>query len=134
MKIREGYYILNRPEDPVTDAEAFTLLRFLSEDIQSAAPQIHWGFHPSRSNLSVFVGDGLNDGKNRVVIEKGPIKGGYQVLFNYYEGTKVRYTMVDLCMGPVSELHKQYSLVSIAIHTAAWGKRKFSDKRTLRIG
>lgn len=123
MKLKTGYYILNNPDYPVTEADVTNLLRFLSDDIQSATPQIHWGFHPTRSNLSVFVGDGLNGGKNRIVFEKGPIKGGYQVIFNFYDGAESKYTMVDLCMGPITELHELYTKVSSAVHTATWKRR-----------
>ena len=123
MKLKTGCYILNHPDYPVTEADVTNLLRFLSDDIQSATPQIHWGFHPTRSNLSVFIGEGLNGGKNRVVFEKGPIKGGYQVIFNFYDGAESKYTMVDLCMGPITELHELYTKVSRAVHTATWTRR-----------
>ena len=128
--IREGCFILNSPDYPVTEADAINLLQFLSDDIQSASPQIHWGFHPTRSNLSVFVGDGLNGGKNRVVFEKGPIKGGYQVIFNYYDGPESKYTMVDLCLGPLSELHELYTKISTAVHTATWKRRTSTTQPT----
>ncbi|MBQ5665345.1 MAG: hypothetical protein IIV41_05705 [Akkermansia sp.] len=133
MMIREGYFIHNCPDYPVTEADAINLLQFLSDDIQSASPQIQWGFHPTRSNLSVFVGDGLNGGKNRVVFEKGPIKGGYQVIFTFYDGAESKYTMVDLCLGPLSELHELYTKVSRAVHTATWKRRVHTTQPTLII-
>ena len=133
MKLKTGYYILNNPDYPVTEADVTNLLRFLSDDIQSATPQIHWGFHPTRSNLSVFVGDGLNGGKNRIVFEKGPIKGGYQVIFNFYDGAESKYTMVDLCMGPITELHELYTKVSRAVHTATWKRRASTTQPTIII-
>lgn len=120
MRLNEGYYFMKCPDYPATEADAINLIRFLTDDIQSATPQIHWGFHPTRSNLSVFVGDGLNGGKNRIVFEKGPIKGGYQVIFNFYDGAESKYTMIDLCMGPLTELHELYTKVSKAVHTATW--------------
>lgn len=123
MNLKTGYYILSNPDYPVSEADVTNLLRFLSDDIQSATPQIHWGFHPTRSNLSVFVGEGLNGGKNRIVFEKGPIKGGYQVIFNFYDGAESKYTMIDLCMGPLTELHELYTKVSRAVHTATWKRR-----------
>lgn len=131
MKIHEGYFIINNPDYPVTEADAINLLRFLSDDIQSATPQIHWGFHPTRSNLSVFVGEGLNGGKNRIVFEKGPIKGGYQVIFNFYDGTDAKYTMIDLCMGPVTELHELYTKISRTVHSATWKRREPSAQSTI---
>ena len=70
MKIREGYYILDNSKNPVTEAEANALIRFLMEDIQSASPQIRWDFHPTRSNLCVFIGGNLDSGKYRYVFEK----------------------------------------------------------------
>ena len=133
MKLREGYYILDSPEYRVTEADVMKLLRFLSDDIQSAEPQIQWGFHPTRSNLSVFVGDGLNGGKNRVVFEKGPIKGGYQVIFNFYDGAESKYTMVDLCIGPITELHELYTKVSRAVHTATWKRRANTTQPSLIV-
>lgn len=133
MKLKTGYYILNNPDYPVTEADVTNLLRFLSDDIQSATPQIRWGFHPTRSNLSVFVGDGLNGGKNRIVFEKGPIKGGYQVIFNFYDGAESKYTMVDLCMGPLTELHERYTKVSRAVHTATWKRRANTTQPSIII-
>ena len=133
MKLREGYYILDSPEYRVTEADVMKLLHFLSDDIQSAEPQIQWGFHPTRSNLSVFVGDGLNGGKNRVVFEKGPIKGGYQVIFNFYDGAESKYTMVDLCIGPITELHELYTKVSRAVHTATWKRRANTTQPSLIV-
>ena len=133
MKLRDGYYIMKNPDYPVTEADVISLLRFLSDDIQSATPQIHWGFHPTRSNPSVFVGDGLNGGKNRIVFEKGPIKGGYQVIFNFYDGAESKYTMVDLCMGPLTELHELYTKVSRAVHTATWKRRANTTQRTIIV-
>ncbi len=122
MKIREGYYILSRPDNPITEAESMAMLQFLSDDIQSAAPQVRWGFHPTRSNLCVFAG-GLDGGKHHFVFEKAPIKGGYQVIFNYFDGPKSRYTIVDLCLGPRSELQELYGYVSRAVRDAAWRER-----------
>lgn len=133
MKLGDGYYIMNNPDYPVTEADVISLLRFLSDDIQSATPQIHWGFHPTRSNLSVFVGDGLNGGKNRIVFEKGPIKGGYQVIFNFYDGAESKYTMIDLCMGPLTELHELYTKVSRAVHTATWKRRANTTQPTIIV-
>ena len=133
MKLGDGYYIMNNPDYPVTEADVISLLRFLSDDIQSATPQIHWGFHPTRSNLSVFIGEGLNGGKNRVVFEKGPIKGGYQVIFNFYDGAESKYTMIDLCMGPLTELHELYTKVSRAVHTATWKRRANTTQPTIIV-
>lgn len=131
MKIREGYYILDNSETPVTEAEANALIRFLLEDIQSATPQIHWDFHPTRSNLCVFIGGNLDSGKYRYVFEKAAIKGGYQIIFNFYQGGKSKYTIVDLCMGPRSELHELYGYVSRAVHGAAWRRGTLSTSRTI---
>lgn len=131
MKIREGYYIMDSPEYRVTEADVMKLLRFLTDDIQSAEPQIQWGFHPSRSNLCVFVGTGLNDGKNKIVFEKAPIKGGYQIIFDFFDDTHSLYTMVDLCLGPQSELHELYGYVSRAVHGAAWKRGTLSARRTI---
>ena len=131
MKIREGYYILDNSDCPVTQAEAMATLQFLSEDIQSATPRIRWDFHPTRSNLCVFVGGDVDSTKYRYVFEKAPIKGGYQIIFNYYQGGKSKYTMVDLCMGPRSELHERYGHVSRAVHGAAWRRGSLSASRTI---
>lgn len=133
MKIYEGYYILDNSANPVTEAEATTMLKYLSEDIQSAAPRIHWDFHPTRHNICVFVGTDLNNGKHRFVFEKAPSKSGYQIIFNYYSGPKPKYTMVDLCMGPRSELHELYGQVSRAVHSAAWKRGSLSASRTIII-
>ena len=132
MKIHEGYYILSRPENPVTEAEAMAMLQFLSDDIQSVAPQVRWGFHPARSNLCVFVG-GMNGREHHFVVEKAPIKGGYQVIFNCFDGQKSRYTIVDLCMGPRSELQELYGCVSRAVHGATWRNGTLSASRTIVI-
>ncbi len=132
MKIREGYYILNRPENHITEAEAMAMLQFLSDDIQSEAPQICWGFHPARRNLCVFVG-GVDGREHHFVLEKAPIKGGYQVIFNFFDGQKSRYTIVDLCLGPRSELHELYGHVSRVVHGAARRNGTLSASRTIVI-
>lgn len=131
MKVREGYYILDNSETPVTEAETNALIRFLMEDIQSASPQIRWDFHPTRSNLCVFIGGNLDSGKYRYVFEKSAIKGGYQIIFNFYQGGKSKYTIVDLCMGPRSELHELYGCVSRTVHGAAWRRGTLSASRTI---
>ncbi len=131
MKIREGYYILDSVENPVTEAEANALIRFLKEDIQSLSPQIRWAFHPTRSNLCVFVGGNLDSGKYRYVFEKASIKDGYQIIFNFYQSGKLKYTMVDLCMGPRSELYELYGCVSRTVHSAAWKKGTLSASRAI---
>ena len=64
-------------------------------------------------------------------IEKAAIKGGYQIIFNFYQGGKSKFTMVDLCMGPRSELHELYGHVSRAVHGAAWRRGSLSASRTI---
>ena len=129
--LREGYYIMDGPEHRVTETDVMKLLRFLSDDIQSAEPQIQWDFHPTRSNLCVFVGGNLDSGKYRYIFEKSPIKGGYQIIFDHYKDGKSIYTVVDLCLGPQSELHELYGYVSRAVHGAAWKRGTLSARRTI---
>lgn len=133
MKIREGYYILNSPENPVTEAEVNALIKYLMEDIQSESPRMRWDFHPTRSNLCVFVGGDAGSTKYRYIFEKAPIKGGYQIIFNHYKGGKSIYTVVDLCMGPRSELHELYGYVSRAVHGTAWKRGSLTASRTIII-
>ena len=129
MKIREGYYILNRPENPVTEAEANAMIRYLMEDIQSESPQTHWDFNPIKCVMQAFIGGSSKNGRFRYVFEKCPIKGGYEIIFNYYgDSTKSLYTMIDLRMGPRSQLEDLYDLVSCAVHTTARTTGKYPSK------
>ena len=130
---RDGFYIITAPDYSVSEETAMDLQRFLSNDMDAVQPQVQWSFHPNRSNLSVFLGAGLNGGSNRIVLEKGAIKGGYQVIFNFYEGAESKYTMVDLCLGPLSELHELYTKVSRAVHTATWKRRVNTTQPTIII-
>ena len=124
MKLRDGYYLISAPEHHTTEETALEFLQFLSADIDAIQPQVQWSFHPKRSNLSVFFGVGLNGGTNHIVLEKSAIKGGFQVILNFYEGSKPQYTMVDLCREPQSELLDLYARVSRAVHDAMWKKSK----------
>lgn len=124
MKLRDGYYIISAPDYHTTEETAMEFLQFLSADIDATQPQVQWSFHPKRSNMSVFFGVGLHGGANHVVLEKSAIKGGFQVILNFYEGTKPQYTMVDLCREPQSELLDLYARVSRAVHDAMWKKSK----------
>ena len=120
MKIHEGYYILNRPEHPVSEAEANAMIRYLMEDIQSESPQTRWDFHPIQCNMHAFIGSSVHGTRYRYVFEKAPIKGGFEIIFNYYgDSTKSLYTIVDLRMGPRSKLEDLYDLVFSAVHTTA---------------
>lgn len=120
MKIRKGYYILNRPENPITEAEANAMLGFLIEDIKSEAPHTRWDFNQIKCNMHAFVGGNSKNGKFRYMFEKAPIKGGYQIVFNFYgDSTSSLYTMVDLRMGPRSKLEDLYDLVCSAVHATA---------------
>lgn len=122
MKPHNGFYIITAPDYSVSEETAMDLLRFLSDDMDAVQPQVQWSFHPSRSNLSVFVGVGLNGGTSCIVLEKSAIKSGFQVILNYYEGPKPKYTMVDLCYEPQSELLDLYARVSRVVHDANWKK------------
>lgn len=124
MKLRDGYYLISAPDYHTTEETAMEFLQFLSADVDATQPQVQWSFHPKRSNLSVFFGIGLNGGTNHVVLEKSAIKGGFQVILNFYEGTKPQYTMVDLCREPQSELLDLYVRVSRAVHDAMWKRSK----------
>jgi hypothetical protein len=129
MKIREGYYILNRPENPVTEAEANAMIKYLMEDIKSEAPLTHWDFHQSQCNMHSFIGGSSKNGKYRYVFEKTPTKDGYQIIFNYYgDATKSQYTMVDLRMGPQSMLEDLYDLVFSVVHATAHATGKYPSK------
>ena len=129
MKIREGYYILNRPENSVTEAEANAMIRYLMEDIQSESPQTHWDFNPITCIMQAFIGGSSKNGKFRYVIEKYPIKGGYEIIFNYFgDSPKSLYTIIDLRMGPRSKLEDLYDLVSSAVHTTARVTGKYPSR------
>lgn len=130
MKLRDGYYIISAPDYHTTEETAMEFLQFLSADIDATQPQVQWSFHPKRSNMSVFFGVGLHGGANHVVLEKIAIKGGFQVILNFYEGTKPQYTMVDLCREPQSELLDLYARVSRAVHDAMWKRSKTTIEQT----
>ena len=100
MKIREGLYLFNRKDCTTSISDATKLVHFLTADITSGTPQIHWGFHPERGNMNVFIGTGLDGGKNRVVIQKNTLKDGLDVLFEFYEGPILQYSVTDLCFEP----------------------------------
>lgn len=129
MKIREGYYILNRPENPVTEAEADAMIKYLMEDIQSESPQTRWDFHPIQCNMHAFIGSNACGSRYRYVFEKTPMKDGYQIIFNYYGDTnKSLYTMIDLRMGPRSILEDLYDLVFSVVHATAHATGKYPSK------
>ena len=76
--------------------DAIKLVHFLTTDITSDRSQIHWSFHPERGNLNVFVGSGLNEGKNHVVIQKRTFKDGIDVLFEFYDGPILKSFLLQL--------------------------------------
>lgn len=100
MKIREGLYQMARPDCFITSMEALNLIDFLLSDITSDNPQIHWRFHPKYHSTNIYLGTGLNGGKNEVTVHKTIYKDGMTVSFEYFEGPISLYTIVDLCFDP----------------------------------
>ena len=49
MKIRDDLYLMHQPDYHVTIEDAMKLIHFLSTDIASDAPKIHWSYHPSET-------------------------------------------------------------------------------------
>jgi len=92
--------MFNRRDCFADISDAIKLVHFLTTDITSDRSQIHWNFHPERGNLNVFVGSGLNDGKNHVVIQKRTFKDGIDVLFEFYDGPILQYSVTDFCFEP----------------------------------
>jgi hypothetical protein len=97
VKIREGLYLFQRQDCSVSITDAIQLVHALIADISSDTPHIHWGYHPDRSNLGVFLGTGLDNGKNAVIIAKRTIKGNIEFQFEFFEGAIATYSVTDLC-------------------------------------
>ncbi|MBQ3009985.1 MAG: hypothetical protein IJD81_02210 [Oscillospiraceae bacterium] len=113
MRIRDGLYLIHRPDYHVTVEDAMNLIRFLSTDIASVKPKVYWCYHPERNNSNLFLGTGLNDGKERVIIQKYFYKDGMDVILEFYEGPLLRYSVVNLCFEPeTSALLKLYAQVA----------------------
>ena len=100
MKLREGLYYLAGPDSTTPESEALQLIRFLLSDIVSDNPQIQLRFHPKYHSTSIYLGTGLNGGKNDVTIQKSIYKDGMKVSFEYFEGPILLYTVVDFCFDP----------------------------------
>lgn len=98
MKIREGLYYFARQDYTADVSDAIKLVHTLTADITSDSPHIHWDYHPDRSSLGVFIGTGLDDGKNTVVIAKRTIKGNVEFFFEFYKGAIATYSVTDLCI------------------------------------
>lgn len=113
MKIRDDLYLMHQPDYHVTIEDAMKLIHFLSTDIPSDAPKIHWSYHPERNNSNLFLGTGLNEGKERVIIQKYFYKDGMDIILEFYEGPLLRYSVVDLCFEPeTSALLKLYAQIA----------------------
>ena len=124
-KIKEGLYLFHRQDYPVTEATAMALIRELSDDLNSDNPHIQWGYNPGRSSLQTFVGIGLNDGQNCVRMEKSfTPHDEMQVHLEYCEGTKVLYSITDLCYVPESSsLLQLYTKVAPVVYATAMENR-----------
>lgn len=92
--------MFNRQDCCSDISDAIKLVHSLTTDASSVNPQIRWDYHPDRSNLGVFLGTGLDGGKNTVVITKRTIKGNIEFLFEYFEGPIATYSVTDLCFEP----------------------------------
>ena len=133
MKIRDGLYLIHRPDYHVTEEDAQKLIRFLSEDIQSETPQVRWSFHPERRSTSIFLGTGLDGGQNRIILQKYYLKDGMDVILEFYEGPILRYTVADLCFEPdKSALLKLYAQVAPTVIEAALAAPPRKVRRTIR--
>lgn len=102
MKICEGVYHMARPDCSITGKEALSLIDFLLSDVTSDNPQIHWRFHPKYHSTNIYLGTGLNGGKNNVTVQKTIYKDGMKVCCEYFEGPISLYTIVDFCLDPDS--------------------------------
>ncbi len=133
MRIKDGLYLIHRPDYHVTEEDAQKLIHFLSEDIQSDAPQVQWRFHPDRRSTSIFLGTGLNGGQNRVILQKYYLKDGMDVILEFYEGPILRYTVADLCFEPeTSALLKLYAHVAPRVIESALAAPPRKVRRTIR--
>ena len=134
MRIKDGLYLIHRPDYHVTEEDAQKLIHFLSEDIQSKTPQVQWSLHPERRSTSIFLGTGLNGGQNRVILQKYYLKDGMDVILEFYEGPILRYTVADLCFEPeTSALLKLYKQVAPTVIKAALAAPPRKVRRAIHI-